>query len=436
MANSIVVLSVNQQVAPTPSTLQQTGAFISQGGTTLAPGVRELLTSANDLSAIIALPLALSSLVWSGGVVTATTTAPHGFSNGAVFNMTIAGATPTGYNGTFLATITGASTFTYPLVSSPGFETAPGTYLPASATELNAMNTTFWGQGNSVSVYVLELGAGSPASGVTALNTYIQNNPGQVYSWLVPRAWSSESTYLTFLAQFGSTTAKTYFFTTMTTGNYTSFTAQMKDVIGLVEAPGITPSAEFSLAAAFWITLSYLPSTVNKIPPLAFTFVFGVTPYPTAGNGALLAALKTAGVNYIGTGAEGGISDTILLWGTTMDVRPFNYWFSVDWVQINGQQAVANAVINGSNNRINPLYFNQDGINRSQKVLAATMNSGVTSGWWSAPSSRPVSTARRSSRRSTTAPSTTSATSTPFPSSRTCKRARATTRSADISVCL
>lgn len=90
--------------------------------------------------------------------------------------------------------------------------------------------------------------------------------------------------------------------------------------------------------------------------------------------------MKAASVNYIGTGAEGGISNTILLWGATMDGNDFTYWYSVDWVQINLDLDTANAVINGSNNPINPLYYNQAGIDQLQAVAAGTMSRGITYG--------------------------------------------------------
>jgi hypothetical protein len=384
---SIVQVNVTQQVAPTPETLQETGAFISQGATNLADGTFALLTQLSDLTSLLTGALALSSLTWSGSVVTATTAAPHGYTTSDVIELTIAGATPSGYNGTFACTITGASTFTYPLASNPGSETVPGTYTPEDVAELVAMATTFFAQGSQQAVYVLELGAGTPAEGVTALSAYITANPnssytsgatGYFYSYLVPRAWSGESTFITFANTLVAATAKTYFFVTGTTGNYTTWEG-IKSVNLMVEAPGI-PATEFSHAADFWVTLHYAPTATNKVAPLAFAFVFGVTPYPTRGNGALLTAFKTNGVNYIGTGAEGGISETIVLWGTTMDKRPFTYWYSVDWIQINTDLDISNAVINGSNNPANPLYLNQDGINRLQDVGAATLSSAVTFG--------------------------------------------------------
>lgn len=67
----------------------------------------------------------LSSLTWSAGTVTVTTAAPHGYASG--FQVTIGGVTPSGYNGIFTTTFTGASTYTYPLASNPGTETVPGT---------------------------------------------------------------------------------------------------------------------------------------------------------------------------------------------------------------------------------------------------------------------------------------------------------------------
>ena len=380
MANTIVTVNVSQTVAPTPSTLQKMGALISQGATTTAAGSYTMLTQLQDLTSILTGALSITSMAWGSSVVTVTTTAPHGFTTADTLPLTISGVTPAGYNGTFTCTITGANTFTYPLVSNPGTATVQGKYTPEDVNELLAMATTFFAQGSQQAVYVLELGAGNATDGAAALTTWLTANPGIFYSYLVPRTWDANSSFLSLLASFESTTAKTYFYITSTVGTYTSYTALMKCAFVMIEAPGVAGSLEFSNASAFWVTLNYNPSNTNKVTPTAFSYVYGVTPYPVKGNGALFASLKTAGVNIIGTGAEGGISNAMLLWGTTMDVRDFTYWYSVDWVQINIDLAVANAVINGSNNPINPLYYNQDGINRLQATAVKVMNSGVAFG--------------------------------------------------------
>lgn len=380
MTNNIVTVNVSQIVAPIPNTRQKTGAFVSQGATNLVAGTYSLLTQASDLTPLLNGALAISSLTWSGGVITATTTAPHGFTISDTIKLTIAGASPAGYNSTQVCTITGASTFTYAhagSLSTPA--TGSPTYTVEDVAELLAMTTTFFAQGSGQGVYVLELGPGNAADGVTALQAFIASVPNFFYSYLLPRGWDGNGSYLTFLASFENTTAQTYFFTTTTNGTYTDYTPVMKCVYAAIEAPTI-PATEFSLAADFWVTLHYAPSSTNKVTPLAFSFVYGVTPYPTVGNSALFTALKAAGVNWKATGAEGGLSNVIILWGTTMDVRPFNYWYSTDWAQINIDLAIANAVINGSNNPANPLDYNQNGIDRLQMVGASTLASGVTYG--------------------------------------------------------
>lgn len=385
---SIVTVNVSQSVAPTPSTLQNCGAFVSRGGTTLAQGTFSLLTQASDLTPILATPLAITSLAWSGSVVTATIPSNANLPTGKTFYLEIAGAVPAGYNGKFPCTIVSATSFTYPLTANPGMETTPGTYTPYSTVELVNMTTDFFDQGSKQAVWVLELGIGAASDGITALGTYITANPnsnytpgstGYFYGYLVPESWSSEASFPTFLENYTGLTAKTYFFSEMTSGNYTSFPATLKDTIGLVPSP-IAPVTEFSAAAAFWNFISAQPSSTNKVAPFAFRFLFGVTAYPTFGNSTLLTQLKAAGVNYVGSGAEGGISNTILLWGTTMDLKPINYWYSVDWAQLNIDLNISNAVINGSNNPSNPLYLDQEGINRLQGVGAATLSSAVSYG--------------------------------------------------------
>ena len=303
----------------------------------------------------------------TGGAVNASL----GLPNGAEFWTTISGATQAGYNLTALATYAVASTTVSPATGTPVM-TSP------DAVELTQMVTTFFAQGSQQAVYVLELGPGSAAEGVTALAAWITANPGIFYSYLVPRSWGGEASWATYLGTLGATTGKTYGFTTVTAEQYAAF-ADIKAAFTMVEAPDL-PATEFSAAFPFWVTLNYAPSSTNKVTPLAFSYGVGVTAYPTAGNSAFLTALKAAGVNYIGTGAEGGISNTVLFWGTTMDLRPFNYWYSVDWVQVTGSQAIANAVMNGSNDPINPLYYNQNGIDRLQQVLASVMNSGISYG--------------------------------------------------------
>lgn len=464
MTNPIVNVNVNVIAAPTPSTLQKTGAFVSQGGTNTSPGTKSLLTQPSDLTPLLTAAKAISSITWSTNVATVTTTSPHGFTESDVINLTIAGAVPAGYNGTFACTITGASTFTYPLLTNPGSETTPGTYIPAEVASLVARTTTFFAQGGQQGVYVLECGAGSASEGVAFLTAWIAANPGVFYAYLVPRFWDGNSSFLTMLGQFNNTTSKTYFFVTTTLQNYGLYTSTMKCCYLMIEAPNYgvwpanvitalsqsggtatattttnhgvlpgqyfqlsgnlpaayngwflaeagtatdslvfsvpsgtgdetqlgtlvqsqyassgVPATEFSLAAVFFDVLSYNPSSATPVAPLNLAYLFGVTQFPTQGNASLLSALNAANVSIVGSGSQGGISSDILIGGNLKDGNPFNFWYSVDWVQITVPLDITAALIAARNSN-NPIYFNQPGINSIQTVAAKTLSNGITYG--------------------------------------------------------
>src|SRR5580700_2412459 len=234
---SLVTITVSQLVAASPNNIQQTGALISQGATSLGANNFTRLTQPGDLTAKLAAPLAIAGIAWAGGVVTITTAAAiPGLVAADKFITTISGALPAGYNVSAVATVTGAQTFTFPLANNPGAETALGTYTPPNQGDLVSMVNSFFAQGGSTSVYVLELGPADGTTGPPLLSAFIAANQKTFYSYLVPRDWDSTAAYLALVAQFEATSAQTYFFTTLTnSGNYANYSAQMKDVLLFLE---------------------------------------------------------------------------------------------------------------------------------------------------------------------------------------------------------
>lgn len=472
----ITQVEVFQQIPPTPSTLQKSGALISQGATNTSPGTYTLLTSSSSLSPIIQNGKAVTSITQTSGTATVTTTTAHGFLVGDSLWITIVGATPAAYSGTFYCTVTTTTAFTYAV---PSGTTTPATgtitYTVEDVAELNQMVTTFFAQQGATNqaVWVLELGAGNAADGCPFLGTWIAANPDIFYLYVVPREWDAQPAYLTLLASYQSPTAKTYFLTTTTLATYQVYTAQMKDVLALIEAPaygawsanaltavsysaggapppfagvvtatttaahgiavgqwfqisGCTPtgyngwfqaqagttgstlvyysltaltaesalgtlvvsyyssggigSAEFSIAAIAFVILNNSPTGGNKVPPLNYAFLYGVTLFPTKGNSALITTLNTANVSIVGNAQIGGLSEAMVYGGNTMDGNQFLWWYSINWAQINGQLNLNNYVINGSNTKASPVYLNQSGINGGQAVIAQTFATGVTFG--------------------------------------------------------
>jgi len=381
MSNNIVNVNVYQQVGSAPSTLQQTGAFISQGGTTLTAGTYGLLTQMSDLTALLTASNPITAIAWASNVVTVTLTNPHGVPSTDVFQGVISNTVPTGYNGTFQCTSTGANTFTYPLTTNPGSETTLGTFTIGAVSQLVAMYTTFLAQGSELAVYVLELGTGGTSQGVTALNTYIGTPHvttgfnGVFYAYLLPTTWDAETTFPTMARNYDATTAKVYFFVETSTATYNNY-ATIKSVFANIPNASL-PVTENSEASEFWTLLNISPSSTNMVSPFSYTFVNGVTVYNP---GSLASTLNTAGVNWIGTGAEGQISNTLIQTGKFMDGNVVNYWYAIDWLNIQEEIALAAAIINGSNNPTNPLYYTQAGINALQKVAENVVNNGIAFG--------------------------------------------------------
>lgn len=468
MVNPIVTVNVSLTQPPIPSNLQKQGALISQGGTILGAQNYALLTQFNDLSDYLAAPLSLTSTTWAntyGGQVTATATAPHGITVGKSFVTTIAGVAPSGYNGTVNAIATGSSTFTYYLGTNPGAQTTAGTYTPDGVGELQAMARSFFAQGSQQSVFVLECGTGV-SNAIANLVSFINAQPSQFfYAYLTPRSWDGTTDFISLQASFDNNNSQTYFFTTTTLASYTNYTAAMKSIIALIEAPpygqwatnaltnaafstgvatfttttahgvkpgqyfkivGVNPAGyngtfralptttgstlvaslasdpgaysaggslvqsvyssagipatEFTLAAFFQYCLAQSPTAAIKVPPFAFTELFGVTPYPLPGNNAILTTLAAVDISYIGTGSQGGLTQNLMFKGHTKDGKAFNYWYSVDWFSINVALNLTNAVFNGSNTKGNPLYYNQDGINRLEQVVYSTAATAISYG--------------------------------------------------------
>lgn len=78
-------------------------------------------------------PQTISGITATGSVATATTSTAHGLQTGAI--VTVSGATPSAYNGTYAITVLTATTFSYTTSVAPGGPaTVVGAYTAQSVT--------------------------------------------------------------------------------------------------------------------------------------------------------------------------------------------------------------------------------------------------------------------------------------------------------------
>jgi hypothetical protein len=412
--NAIVDVTVSTVLAPKPNDYQNTGCFVSHGSTLLAPGTVAQLQTRADLERYVMQPIRILSATYAP-TTPGNGTFTYKFSPGALptwaggwaaalgnVTLSFADCLPAGYNLTRVnGVIVDATTITVSgTAPNPGGPlVTKGTVSQFGSVQLCQKATTFFGQGSGSAIYVLELGyKWSPAGRLDDLSAWIIQNPKSFYGYLLDRDWGwgigNVNSLLFFAQQWNSATHMVYFWWTlwygyMTTGDGSAGNpfvptvpvGKLKNLITLVEAPNQVnnPNAasrygEFTQAAMFYEAMAFHPSPISRVAPMAFRKLSGVTFYPTQNNGYLLKQMKQYNYNYVATGAEGGIGYNTIYTGVTSDGQDyFNWWFTIDWVQIHAQEDVSNEVINGSNNPLAPLYYNQAGVDRVHARLYGTL---------------------------------------------------------------
>ena len=387
--NAIVTVQVKTIIAPSPNNYQQTGCFVSFGGTNLNPLEVQELTARGDLDLVAFAGVKIESLTWAAGGVTCVVDGilPPNFQVGYV---NIGGCSPAVYNVRHAnASVVDASTFTYTspdLATDPGPASELGSVAKESSVELGQMATTFFDQGNAISVYVLELGDESDFQKRAALlEEWLTLNPRSFYGYLLPRAHGTSGEKIAYFRnlfkQYQSPEAMTYFWLTVDKEERNELDKTYKCVIQGVEAPEVLedlnlgdPFGEFTLAAMFYNAMIFIPSNARRVAPMAFKFAYGCTHYPTQNNGPMLKSFKDTCTNYISTGFEGGIDFNMIYTGVTRDgMDYFNWWWTIDWVQIQINIDLSNCIINGANNALAPLYYDQGGIDTLHACLTGTM---------------------------------------------------------------
>lgn len=386
MSYNIVTVNVSQTIGATPSNLQQMSAVLSFGATLQEPGKPVLLTQPSDITDLVDYPIfSLSAEAQSFGsdfTLALPTTEALNRDPGSEVEITIKNCLPNAWNGTYLATVVDSQTLTWTLTDSSldGSPTTVGQFSITGSDDLVTAVDTFFAQGNSVGTYLLELGYQNdlPKDEVAALKTYMQEPVKRFYAYLVPETWKANADFITLAKLYTANEAKQYFFVLEDTPNDTNYITPYAGIKSIIAMADDTYPVTNAAAAAMWNYVSPSPSEINKVPPMAFRYLQAVN--ANAAKDSILTTMVKQNINYVDTGAEGGIANTMLVKGVTSDGNDMTYWYSVDWVQINVDMMLANAVINGSNNPINPLYYNQDGIDRLQQVAQGVFNTGVSYG--------------------------------------------------------
>lgn len=383
---TIVTVDTTVTAAPTPSQLQQSGALISVGGTTLTTNDYQFCGDLSTLEGI----LATSGTGNSDELKDMGTTF---FAQGSAVGVYVLEL------GTATDADAGVAALTTWLTNNPGVFYA--FLVPAdwgdTLDEVGSVTITNGGTGYTSAPTVT---FSAPTSGTTATGTAtIQNgvvvsvtitDPGSGYTTAPTVTFSAPTSGTTaagtanlvsamniLASDYANPNSQVYFFITDVTAD-ASLYEPSKSAFVYVNGP-TAPSTEFGTAAPFYQWLVNNPNSDNRLAPMGFRFLYGVTPWVKSSNATNINTILTAYGNLTLTGAEGGISTASLFKGTLGDGSQASAWYGMDWLQIQIKQALANLIINGSNSNP-PLLYDQAGINTLRAKAQSVANTAVTNG--------------------------------------------------------
>ncbi|OXI29568.1 hypothetical protein [Burkholderia aenigmatica] len=385
MANQIddiVDIVISVQNAPIANNLQRNSILVSQGGTTLQAGTTQLVASPKDITALLESPLPISSIQWASGTVTVVVSGTIPLAAGASAQYTIAGVSPAVYNGTYTVTGVSSTSFTFSLSNDPGTTQTLGTATPAAVAEIRSMGNSFFAAGTAIATTVLELGLASGPDAVAALRAYLQEHALQNYVYVVPRSWATSQDFTLLVSSYDAPTAMTYFAVTATRQNMATvgpaFNTHKSVLLYAESDEDLATQNVFGAASLVYMIVSQNPTSTQKLLPIAPRTIYGVQPskWTTVERGLF----QKYFFNYPDTGVEAGLTSTLLKGNTYANGDFFEYWYASDDTAIRVHLALASAITNGNQNAINPLKFDQRGIERLQQVAQVTINALVAAG--------------------------------------------------------
>jgi len=288
--------------------------------------------------------------------------------------------TPDSRQRTSVCVSLGASTFAQ---GSAGAVYSYNDYLTkrvsvAFTPELDAKVLSWFKIPGAPALYLLELGTAGTVAGVA---TYLQNGTKPVpYSVICPTAWNTDEALKTLAQTYATNAAQVYFAIDVLPAG--SFFAGIKSVWAVAKPAG-SPATEDPAAGLAALIASYNLSPSQQMTSVRYSYMPGFTAFvPTK---LQRNALLLNRVNWIDNGKEAGLPTVSLLEnGVASDGLRLGFWYSTNWAQINIERDLSAAVINGSADSENPLFYDQDGINRLQQVAQATVNRGISFGLFAA----------------------------------------------------
>ncbi|QCE32942.1 hypothetical protein FAI41_04660 [Acetobacteraceae bacterium] len=258
------------------------------------------------------------------------------------------------------------------------------------ASEVNAMLKSWFANNSATGVFIFEAGSGTEVA--KNLSALLSDAPLTYYAIILPRNSAADKDVVSLAGNFGGDSARCYFFFTETSESYQPLITNgngQKSIACAVEYTGtdvlpnttganLTAEHAGAALAAQWI--GNVPSVSNRLAPMNFRQLVGITAWPDAGNLSKMAQMKLDNVNFPGTATQAGVQMTITYWGRFMNGDPMSGWYGADYTAITTETALANLLVEGQQPGSEPLTYSPMGISELFAKLTNSLDSAVAIG--------------------------------------------------------
>lgn len=239
-----------------------------------------------------------------------------------------------------------------------------------SLTPANLSSTSYWTNITSEIV----------SASVKILSDFTANGEVRVYEWACPSAFYDNTDFIALVKSYSDIIAGQYFSLELPENTDPStdetFALYIKSKSFIPVYPSLV-NGESSNGAIVGIKASniYNLNISNPLSLLQWKTVYGITPRDKLSN-SLVNALNENGCNWIGSFNN----NTVILGGMTADGENWESYFALDTFIFRLITDLGTMMIQASNNPLQAISFNQNGINIIKNKLTAISNAMLSLG--------------------------------------------------------
>ena len=237
-------------------------------------------------------------------------------------------------------------------------------------TPTNLLETTYWTNITSEIV----------SQAVKVLSDFVASGELRVYEWACPTSFYDNTDFIALVKSYSGITVGQYFSLELPEGTDPSTDETFALYIQSKSFAPVYPSlveGESSNGAIVGIKAGnlYNLSVSNPLSLLQWKTVYGITPRDRLSN-SLVDALNENGCSWIGSLNN----NTVVLGGMVADGQNWESYFALDTFIFRLTVDIASMMIQASNNPLQSISFNQNGINIIKNKLVAISNTMLSFG--------------------------------------------------------